>query len=837
MFDPLHKWLGIPPSEQPPNDYRLLGLSNYEDDPEVIDSAADRDLTFLHNLTNGEHGDLAEELSNRISATRLRLLNKEKKAAYDAELRAQEGEDEIDIDSVIESLGPHEAPGSQEAPAQPNNSSAPATPGKALDVLGMPPGVGATVATPADPPNENVPPPAPPTTTTAATTATAAKRAPQVQSGGGRKSARRKRFSLIWLLGVLPASCVLGYLLFSIWTGRLHLDPNKLERLGVPPEQAAQFAGESSESPDQTGTTIASIDGTGQPLPTTPQPQQRTGNRPGSTPNANTATSPTPSPRTSPSPTAPSNSTPNNNSPNTPGNGTTTSPTPDSDSPSLAEFLRTSGKQKIPSTESITQKLQTVRDLYQQDFLAAKTREQKIAVADQIRETAMETQNDPDGQFALFRVARDIFILEKDFTSAIEIVDLLNQSFEEVDVIRLKREILASIETPGTGTVEYTGAAIGLADECIQSGRLDDGIEVCKTLRETVKRLPQSHAARFKDIEERLTEAKTLLDRYQQVAATLETNPNDADAQTAAGKYLCLVANQWDDGLPRLAAGSDPLYRQAAETELAMNGGGATELQVADNWFKIFDQSESNFEKRSIADHSKAYYQSARLKTAGLESRKIDQRLLTLNESATPGPLSNSRLRAQQRAAAAESRSDTKNRARTAQPKVIQTRTFDSSSPNDFANIRGNSIQIGMGNQSSGTGEAAAGVEFENVGTIGIQGAASHPTMTTASSVSKVGFFIDYHTPAGYSKRVFLNCATNTPSYFFPSPPWGTAKAPDARDFLPVSPQYTIDLEKWAPNDWDGRCWFSVYMQNAGLNRMLTARLSWKARTSTLDAE
>ena len=33
-FDPDHKWLGIPPKDQPPNHYRLLGLDLFESDQE-----------------------------------------------------------------------------------------------------------------------------------------------------------------------------------------------------------------------------------------------------------------------------------------------------------------------------------------------------------------------------------------------------------------------------------------------------------------------------------------------------------------------------------------------------------------------------------------------------------------------------------------------------------------------------------------------------------------------------------------------------------------------------------------------------------------------------------
>ena len=39
-FDPYYKWLGIPPKDQPPNHYRLLGIDLFTPDPDVIESAA-----------------------------------------------------------------------------------------------------------------------------------------------------------------------------------------------------------------------------------------------------------------------------------------------------------------------------------------------------------------------------------------------------------------------------------------------------------------------------------------------------------------------------------------------------------------------------------------------------------------------------------------------------------------------------------------------------------------------------------------------------------------------------------------------------------------------------
>jgi hypothetical protein len=47
MFDPYHKWLGIPPKDQPPHHYRLLSLDLFESDPEVIDAAANRQMAYV----------------------------------------------------------------------------------------------------------------------------------------------------------------------------------------------------------------------------------------------------------------------------------------------------------------------------------------------------------------------------------------------------------------------------------------------------------------------------------------------------------------------------------------------------------------------------------------------------------------------------------------------------------------------------------------------------------------------------------------------------------------------------------------------------------------------
>ena len=88
-FDPYRKWLGIPPQDQPANHYRLLGLTVFEEDPEIIEDAAVRQIAYVRTFQTGKYAQFSQKLLNELSAARIVLLQRDKKRAYDAELRQQ----------------------------------------------------------------------------------------------------------------------------------------------------------------------------------------------------------------------------------------------------------------------------------------------------------------------------------------------------------------------------------------------------------------------------------------------------------------------------------------------------------------------------------------------------------------------------------------------------------------------------------------------------------------------------------------------------------------------------------------------------------------------------
>lgn len=86
-FDPHHRWLGIPPSQQPPDHYRLLGLQRFEDDVDVIRDSAERQISHVRRYALGEHREECQQLLTDLGRAKAVLLVDSERAAYDRQLR------------------------------------------------------------------------------------------------------------------------------------------------------------------------------------------------------------------------------------------------------------------------------------------------------------------------------------------------------------------------------------------------------------------------------------------------------------------------------------------------------------------------------------------------------------------------------------------------------------------------------------------------------------------------------------------------------------------------------------------------------------------------------
>jgi hypothetical protein len=86
-FDAYRVWLGIPKAEQPPHHYRLLGVTLFETDPQVIQEGADRQIAHLKTKQTGKHVALSQQLLQQVTAAAGCLLDTAAKERYDEQLR------------------------------------------------------------------------------------------------------------------------------------------------------------------------------------------------------------------------------------------------------------------------------------------------------------------------------------------------------------------------------------------------------------------------------------------------------------------------------------------------------------------------------------------------------------------------------------------------------------------------------------------------------------------------------------------------------------------------------------------------------------------------------
>jgi hypothetical protein len=108
--------------------------------------------------------------------------------------------------------------------------------------------------------------------------------------------------------------------------------------------------------------------------------------------------------------------------------------------------------------------------------------------------------------------------------------------------------------------------------------------------------------------------------------AKLLSEPADAEANLAAGKWFCLVARRWSDGLPMLHLGSDPELAKIADMEIAGPRSGAEELQLADAWYDNAGKQRAKEDKLGMLARSMYWYQKTLGQLSGLTKERVVKR-------------------------------------------------------------------------------------------------------------------------------------------------------------------------------------------------------------------
>ena len=171
-------------------------------------------------------------------------------------------------------------------------------------------------------------------------------------------------------------------------------------------------------------------------------------------------------------------------------------------------------------------------------------------------------------------------------------------------------------------------AAPAVVGSLTDADEIELALDVCEAGRSAAQKSRQ--IALVKELAAKadaLKKQQASLQQYRQALAVMEDDPAEPAANLAAGRYLCLVKGDWEQGVPMLALGSDAALKAVALMELRGTDSAEGQAAIGNAWW---DAAETRpvAERDTFRLRAGTWYRQAAPKLAGgLAGLKVKQRL------------------------------------------------------------------------------------------------------------------------------------------------------------------------------------------------------------------
>jgi len=568
-LDVYHRWLGIPPKDQPPNHYRLLALEPFESDPDVIEAAADRQMGHLRTYQTGTHADLSQRLLNEVAAAKVCLFNPQKKAEYDLRLRLQ-------IAARAQSV---QAPG-----------------GAAID-----PDVAGLIER---------------------TDLQAPGKLPHPIGESPRPNAGV-------VVGVLAAvTAVLLLLAAAVMWPKGPGEPSGDGRVAAAGAAGASDAGpKHPEEPRTEKSPIAEPASdkpkSAEPKPAEPDPAEPKSREPKS------AEPKPPQPEQGEAPSGPGlgKEPPKPDEP-PPGEVWRVGKEP-AGPPSRQPNVPVE-KAPVPSEAEQEKARKLVLEVYQKQYDRATDPEDQLALARKLLAGVQEGENEPAERFVLLVMARELAERGRNWPAAAEAIDELAAGFR-VDAVGMKAQVLEDFAKvarmpPDHGAIAE--AALPLVEEAAAQEDFALAGRLAKLAQgEAGKSRNRELQIAARASQKRVQEMARAFAGVEAARAVLKDAPKDPDANRVVGRYLCFVRGDWAGGLPRLASSSDETLKAVAQKDLAAPASPAEMVALGNQWWDLGEKEDSEGQKPLRLRSAHWYRAAIDELPQGLERDRVQERL------------------------------------------------------------------------------------------------------------------------------------------------------------------------------------------------------------------
>jgi formylglycine-generating enzyme required for sulfatase activity len=170
----------------------------------------------------------------------------------------------------------------------------------------------------------------------------------------------------------------------------------------------------------------------------------------------------------------------------------------------------------------------------------------------------------------------------------------------QIDALAEELELLQKLATKTKGSVtsrDLAEAALQLADLLVAADRFDDAKRAFDLALSASRKAQDTAFNKYvTDRNKQFTTAKTAFDPVAKAAVTLQSDPNNAEANLVVGRNRCFDHYDWSGGLPHLAKGSDATLADLASRSLKTPFDSESTAKMADAWW---DAAEANSSQRN----------------------------------------------------------------------------------------------------------------------------------------------------------------------------------------------------------------------------------------------
>jgi Arc/MetJ-type ribon-helix-helix transcriptional regulator len=272
----------------------------------------------------------------------------------------------------------------------------------------------------------------------------------------------------------------------------------------------------------------------------------------------------------------------------------------------------------LPPAVDISAATQKLNDIYKDRIVELKEDVEKARFASELVRTSLTLESDPPGMYAMQQMALEYGLESTDITPVLDSIDAMVVSFN-VDAYTLNRDSLlayvktvASSKASASDDLKFTQRAIRTLAAAVNDNDFDSASELSRAVvRVSLAKKTDTLPRLLNELALKLGSAKTNFEVVKKSLTDYREDPENNEAASVVGRYLCFIKGDWDGGLPLLVRGGPESLQDIARIDLEGAADAKAAIELGDAWWELSKAAKIKAYKEGAIDRALIWYQQA----------------------------------------------------------------------------------------------------------------------------------------------------------------------------------------------------------------------------------